>query len=76
MLAHKLTCQSVFWHDNDKDLKRHVVLEKQRSAQRKFIEHLGNLPPHRGNVTHQGIFISQPCYEDRCKECACMPQIT
>ena len=43
--------------------------EKQRSSQRKFIEHLGNLPSHRDNVTPQGIFISQPCSEDKCMEC-------
>ncbi len=42
--------------------------EKQRSSQRKCREHLSNLPSHRDNVTHQGISISQPCYEDDCME--------
>ncbi len=35
---------------------------KQRSSHRKCIGYLGNLPPHHDNVTHQGIFNSQPCY--------------
>ncbi len=42
--------------------------EKQGSSRRKCREHLSNLPPHRDSVTHQGIFISQPCYEDKCME--------
>ena len=42
--------------------------EKQRSSQRKCREHLSNLPSHRDNVTHQGIFISQPCYGEWCME--------
>ncbi len=42
--------------------------EKQRSSQRKCREHLSNLPSHRDNATHQGISISQPCYEDDCVE--------
>ncbi len=42
--------------------------EKQRSSQRKCREHLSNLPSHCDNVTHQGISISQPCYEDKCME--------
>ncbi len=36
--------------------------------QRKCREHLSNLPSHHDNVTHQGISISQPCYEEKCME--------
>ncbi len=43
--------------------------DKQTSSQRKCREHLSNQPSHRDNVTHQGIFISQPCYEDEWMEC-------
>ncbi len=32
------------------------------------MEHLSNLPPHCDNATHQGISISQPCYEEECLE--------
>ncbi len=42
--------------------------EKQRSSQRKYREPLSNLPSHQDNATHQGISISQPCYEDKCME--------
>ncbi len=48
--------------------------EKQRSSQRKCIEHLGNLPSHHDNEAHQGIFISQLCYEDKCMECDALMQ--
>ncbi len=41
-----------------------VIHEKQRFSQRKGREHLSNLPSHHENGTHQGISISQPCYED------------
>ncbi len=44
--------------------------EKQRSSLRKRIEHLGSLPSHHDNETHQGIFISQPCYGDKCVKCS------
>ena len=43
--------------------------EKQRSSQRKCTKHLSNLPSHHDNATHQGISISQPCYEEKCMEC-------
>ncbi len=43
--------------------------DKQTSSQRKCREHLRNLPSHHDNVTHQGISISQPCYEDEWMEC-------
>ena len=32
---------------------------------RKCREHLSNLPSHRCNATHQGIPISQLCYEEK-----------
>ena len=31
--------------------------------------YFGNLHSHHGNVTHQGIFISQPRCGDKCMEC-------
>ncbi len=40
--------------------------EKQRSSQRKCREHL---PSHHDNAIHQGISISQPCYEEKCMKC-------
>ena len=43
--------------------------ENQRSSQRKCREHLSNLPSQCDNATHQGISISQPCYEEECMEC-------
>ncbi len=43
--------------------------DKQTSSQRKCREHLSNQPSHRDNVTHQGIPISQPCYEDEWMDC-------
>ncbi len=43
--------------------------DKQISSQRKCREHLSNQPSQRDNVTHQGISISQPCYEDEWMEC-------
>ncbi len=43
--------------------------EKQRSSQRKCREYLSNLPFHCDNVTHQGISISQPYYEEMYMEC-------
>ncbi len=46
----------------------HYTHDKQTSSQRKCREHLSNQPPHRDNVTHQGISISQPCYEDEWME--------
>ena len=53
-------------------LARH---EKQTSSQRKYREHLSNLPSHHDNVTHQGISISQPCYEEKRMECgSCFAQ--
>ncbi len=42
--------------------------EKQWFSQRKCREHLSNLPSHHDNATHQGISISQPCYEEKCME--------
>ena len=33
---------------------------------------VGNLPSHHGSATHQGISISQPCYEEKCMECVVM----
>ena len=45
-----------------------TIHDKQRSSQRKCVEHLSNLPSHPDNVTHQGISISQPCYGDKCME--------
>ncbi len=45
------------------------VHDKQTSSQRKCREHLSNQPSHRDNATHQGISISQPCYEDEWMEC-------
>ena len=51
---------------------RHDVIirhEKQTSSQWKCREHLSNLASHHDNVTHQGISISQPCYEEECMEC-------
>ncbi len=42
--------------------------EKHRSSQGKCREHLSNLPAHHDNATHQGISISQPCYEDKCMQ--------
>ncbi len=42
--------------------------EKQRSLQRKSREHRGTLPSHCDNATHEGISISQPCYEGKCME--------
>ena len=42
--------------------------EKQRSSQRKCREHLSDLPSRHDNATHQGIHISQPCYEEKCME--------
>ena len=46
----------------------HLIHEKQRSLQRKCKEHLSNQPSHRGNTTHQGVSISQPCHEEKCME--------
>ncbi len=34
-----------------------------------LVIHCECLPSHCNNATHQGIFISQPCYEDKCMEC-------
>ena len=39
------------------------IHEKQRSSQRKCRKH--------DNATHQGISISQQCYEEKCMECWC-----
>ncbi len=55
-MTHSLT-EVQYWH------------EKQRSSQRKCRDHRSNQPSHRDNATHQGISISQPCYEDKCMEC-------
>ncbi len=48
------------------------IHDKQTSSQIKCREHLSNQPSHRDNVTHQGISISQPCYEDGWMECLSM----
>ena len=50
------------------DAEQKITNEKQRSSQRKYREHLSNLPSHHDNATHQGISINQPCYEERCME--------
>ncbi len=50
------------------DFHRWSFHDKQTSSQRKCREHLSNQPSHRDNATHQGISISQPCYEDEWME--------